>query len=230
MYQRPIWDQDGYVKFKSWHTLADDLIAFFDTQNMSEVTGIGHSLGAVVSVLAAKKRPDLFKELILIEPVTFPSWLKLVKWIIPISIVKKSFPIAKQALRRRDVFESKLKLFESYRSKKVFARMSDQAILEWIEAGTIPRPDGKLTLRFSKQWEAQIYATVHYYLDDLKHLEIPVSMLMGKETDAIFKSAVNKWKKIRPQDQILEFEDSGHLLPFEKSAEVANFILNKLKK
>jgi len=69
---------------------------------------------------------------------------------------------------------------------------------------------------------------VQYYLDDLALLNIPVTMLMGEETDAIFMSAVKKWKKIRPQDQIIAFKEAGHLLPFEKSEEVAQLILNKI--
>ena len=64
--QRGLWQPSPHINtIKSWHDLADDVIRFFDQQGLRNVIGVGHSLGAVTSFLAAQKRPDLFKALVM---------------------------------------------------------------------------------------------------------------------------------------------------------------------
>ena len=73
MHQRPLWENSNPKNFKSWHQLADDLILFFEQQQLKQVIGVGHSMGGVVSIIAAIKRPELFSKLVLIDPVIFPK-------------------------------------------------------------------------------------------------------------------------------------------------------------
>ena len=63
---RPLWPSDSGVPSGTWSQFADDLIAFFDQQGLRNVVGMGHSLGAIATLQAAIKRPDLFSTLVLI--------------------------------------------------------------------------------------------------------------------------------------------------------------------
>lgn len=47
---------------------ADDVIAICDALALREVVFVGHSVSAMIGVLAAKRRPDLFAHLVLIGP------------------------------------------------------------------------------------------------------------------------------------------------------------------
>lgn len=229
MHQRPLWDQNGHKQLKNWNILVDDLIHFFDQHQMQQVIGLGHSLGAVVSVLAARKRPDLFKQLILIEPVTFGKWIEWIKLFIPLNLRSKIFPIAKTALNRRDNWPQKQVLFDSYRNKKIFSRISDDVLNEWIDSATVSNEKGGIMLRYTKEWEAQIYCTVQYFLDDLARLDIPVSMIKGQHTNAISESALNRWKKQRPRDGFVEFEETTHLVPMEDPRKCAQTVLEMIR-
>jgi len=54
--QRPLWEPTPEVSsIKSWHDLADDVIAFFDQNKMKGVVAVGHSLGSVTAFIAAQK-------------------------------------------------------------------------------------------------------------------------------------------------------------------------------
>jgi len=228
MRQRPLWGNDNFSDIKTWHSLADDMIHFLDENNMSQVVGVGHSLGAVVSVLASHKRPDLFKQLFLIEPVIFHKAMTTINHLLPMWLRKKYVPVCKIALARKDRWESKQELFKSYRNKKVFRRLSDEALQDWIAAGTVSDESGGITLRFTKEWEAHMYATVTNVLSEIRNSSIPIHVMRGERTDVISDRI---WKKLRQQlgeERCKNFSDAGHLLPMERPVVVGKWISDKI--
>ena len=229
MLQRPLWDNSDYNEIKNWHQLADDMIQFLDEQSLKGIVGVGHSLGAIVSVLAASKRPDLFKKLILIEPVIFPKLMTAVNHFMPMSLRKKYVPVAKVALKRKDHWSTEQEIFDSYRKKKIFALLSDASIWDWIKAGIVPHKEGGVTLRFTKQWEAHIYATVTNVLDALDKLTVPFYIMRGAKTNVISDKMWTKLSRKYPTERLIEYKNATHLLPLELQERVANDILRIIK-
>ena len=56
------------IKYGSLEGHADDLIAICDALGLGPVLVIGHSVGATIALLAARRRPALFQRLILLGP------------------------------------------------------------------------------------------------------------------------------------------------------------------
>src|SRR5262245_7076398 len=62
---------------RSWQQLADELEAYLDQAGAGGASGtagwvgVGHSLGAVITILVALRRPEFFRCLVAIEPVFF---------------------------------------------------------------------------------------------------------------------------------------------------------------
>lgn len=63
-------DQSAYdfEKYSSLQGYAEDLIEMCDALNLQNVIFVGHSVSSMIGILAAVKRPDLFKHLVLIGP------------------------------------------------------------------------------------------------------------------------------------------------------------------
>jgi pimeloyl-ACP methyl ester carboxylesterase len=226
MMQRPLWEDSDYTVVRDWHMLADDLILFLDAHSMKDIVGIGHSLGGVVSVLAADKRPDLFKKLILIEPVIFPKLMTSINHLMPMFLRKKYVPVAKVALNRRDHWDTEQEIFDSYRKKRIFSLLSDETIWDWIRAGIVRDKEGGVTLRFTKQWEAHIYATVTNVLDALDRLKMPFFIMRGEKTNVISDNTWSKLHKKFSDKHLIEYKNTTHLLPLEKPALLAKDIQN----
>jgi sigma-B regulation protein RsbQ len=55
-------------KYGSLHGYADDIIEVIDELGLKNIVYVGHSVSAMIGVLAAKRRPDLFESLVLIGP------------------------------------------------------------------------------------------------------------------------------------------------------------------
>lgn len=224
--QRPLWPDSDPRTLTNWSQLADDLILFFDQQNLRKVVGVGHSLGAVVSLLAASKRPDLFRRLILLEPVLFPQYFQWIFAVVPIFIRQKLIPVSKVANNRKDEWPNREILFNSYRKKRIFRGLSDDMINDWIDHGTIKNAQKSLQLAFPKNWESRVYATVPYVLDDLFKLKIPIHVLRGENTNVITPEI---WKRIEsniPASNLWNLQNSSHLAPLEFPAEVGQWILS----
>lgn len=225
---RPLW-QAKPNKSDNWHKVTEDLIRFLDEQGLKNIIGVGHSMGGVASMFAAVKRPDLFKKLILIEPVFVQTSFNLFLKLMPTSLQKKMNPMIKGALRRRDSWESKEIVYNSFRKKRVFSRISDEALKDYVEFCTKPNEKGGVELAYSKEWEAHFYSMVPYVWSKLRKADLPMMGIRGEKTDTIFPKAWAKWQAIHPKSTFLEMEKVGHLLPLEEPKELYHAVLNFLK-
>ncbi|WP_296621242.1 alpha/beta hydrolase [Marivirga sp.] len=63
-------DEQAYnvEKYNDLNGYADDIIEICEVLKLEKVTYVGHSVSSIIGILAAAKRPELFKKLILIGP------------------------------------------------------------------------------------------------------------------------------------------------------------------
>ncbi len=219
---RPMWDRsDPWVTLTSWRPIAADLIDFLDQQGLSNIIGIGHSLGAVATFYAALQRPDLFCKLILIEPVFLPS--HFIARMDEIDL--HDIPMVAGALRRGNRWESRDALFERYRDKKVFARFSDEALWDFVNFGT-KEIDGGIELAYPPQWEARFYAMPPRDVWTLlPQLTRPTLAIRAEESDTLYPTAWQSWQKKQPSATFVEMQSVGHLLTHEEPQKLAEAIL-----
>lgn len=230
--QRPLWsDFQKPEVLKNWYLLADDLIDFCDQQQLKNIVGIGHSMGAVASFMAAQKRPDIFRGLVMIEPVAFSRmfcWLnRLTPW-----ILKRRVPLIKKTLNRPDQWKNQQLAFDFHRKARAFSRVSDSVLWSYIKAGVV-KENGDCYLRYSKSWEVRCYATISYYRNQLLSSTLPILAFRGEYTDTISLKFWQKWQK-NPHHKLIQHADKGHLLPFEApeilTEEILRFIVETGKK
>ena len=222
---RPFW-QAKPTPNDDWEQIADDMIRFLDAQNLKNIIGIGHSLGAVGTMFAAIKRPDLFKKIVLIEPVFLPEMLITVFQFVPQQWRKYFNPLIKKTLKRRDVWDSKEEVYEAYRGKPFFGKISDEVLWDYINFGIKKRADGKVTLVYSKEWEAHFFSLAPKVWSKLARVKTPILGIRGEHSDTLRPDQWAKWQKLKPNHTFLEIENTGHLLPLERPELLAQEILN----
>ncbi|MCB1582527.1 MAG: alpha/beta hydrolase [Xanthomonadales bacterium] len=226
--QRPLWQPTPALdSIDSWWDFADDVIQFFDENNMKNVVAVGHSMGAVTAFMAAQKRPDLIKALVMIEPVAlswFACWLTRV---FP-KTVKARVNIIAKALGRPNRFESKQAAFDFHRKPRAFKRISDENLMHYINAGVTQQGD-EYHLTYPREWEARVYATATYFRGQLLKSKLPVLAMRGGYSDTISADFWKKWQQ-NTNHQFVAFEDCGHLLPLENPEAVIAEILPFVEK
>lgn len=226
---RPLWEGAQISEVKSWHRIADDLIDFLDQQGAQQIIGVGHSLGAVSTLLAAEKRPDLFRALVLIEPALLPPRLRF--WIrLTPHALRMRIPIVQTALRRRDTWESPQALFNYYRPKRVFSQLSDSVLWDFVKFGTRETADGQITLAYSKEWEAHIYSRITPIWRSMRRVHTPTFAIRAGKSDTVSPESWAYWQKMQPSADFLEIPDTTHLLPLERPLALAQTVLTYLDK
>jgi pimeloyl-ACP methyl ester carboxylesterase len=224
MLLRPLWKDSNPGEIKDWQLFSTDLLQFLASNSRAPVIGVGHSIGAIVTLRAALRDPGKFRALVLIDPVLFvPAFLVRWHFIRLLGLGDRLHPLIPAAKKRRRTFDDLEKVFHSYRKRKVFRYLSDENLRILIEGITHSGPDGTYELVYSPDWEAQIYRTGLHDTDiwqDLSRLEVPTLILRGAETDTFLENAAELVKRKLPDARVEVVEKSTHMLPLERPGEV----------
>jgi pimeloyl-ACP methyl ester carboxylesterase len=203
---------------------ADMLIEFLEKTQDAPVIGIGHSQGATATAIAAAKRPDLFSQLYLIEPVTFTKAQALVYDLMPrrLKLTREPF---KSTLTRQATWASVHDFYEFLRGLRAYRRVSDEHLQLFAKNSLVAQTDGSYTLMFSPEQELANYFGTPHIDAALKQLRCPYTLITGKPTLFINDKVRKQWQKFVPADRIISMPKYGHLLPIEAPTECARFIL-----
>lgn len=230
---RPLWDEAKPEDISNWHPLSDDLLSFLPDHEPDPVIGVGHSIGAVVTLRAALRDPGRFRALVLIDPVLFvPPFLMMWNTARAIGLGDRVHPLILGAQKRRRTFDDLETVFRGYRNRQIFRYMSDENLQAYIEGITKPSANGGYELVYSPEWEAQIYRTGLRDLDiwrGLPRLEVPTLFIRGTETDTFLENAARLVKKKQPKVRVEALERSTHILPLERPREVFEIMQSFLK-
>jgi pimeloyl-ACP methyl ester carboxylesterase len=163
----PVMGQGRHQAGNDWQPLAQELIETIEATHTEPVVGLGHSLGGVVTCWAALQRPDLFAQVILLDP-PFLS-LKIRRWLIAThwlgaGVRQRLVPLAQKAARRRDHFSSYDEA-RSYWAGKRFFQTWDPACFEaYVQHSLTDDGQGGLTLRIPRSMEAHLFANTPHRL------------------------------------------------------------------
>jgi pimeloyl-ACP methyl ester carboxylesterase len=221
MHLRLLWPDARPDDISDWNPFSDDLIRFLRAAGRGPVIGVGHSIGAQVTLRAALREPDLFRGLVLLEPVLFPHYMMLFWQAVKLSgLGYQAHPLIRGALKRRRAFDTLESAFERYRPRRVFRYLSDDNLRAFVAGITRPRSGGGYELIFDPRWEAHIYYTGLTHDWDiwaaLARLKVPTLILRGAQTDTFWESTARLVRKRNAAIQIESVPDSTHLLPLER--------------
>jgi len=229
---RGYWYDKPKAKVLTREQDADLLIKFLEQTQDGPVIGIGHSQGATATAMAAAKRPDLFSELYLIEPVTFTKSQALLYKLIPRSIKLKRQPF-KSALTKKATWVSIDEYYDSLREKNAYRRIADNDLYLFAKESLIQQADNRYTFIFSPKQEIANYFGIPYIDGALKKLAktaVPYQLIIGKPTIFINDKVRRNWKKFVPANQLHIMPKNGHLLPIEAPKQCAEVIVQQFNR
>lgn len=219
---RPLWPGSRPESAPTWHSLADDLIQAFDRLGWRGVIGVGHSMGGVVTLWAAVRRPELFRAVVLVDPVILPpTWLWLVRlaWLLGL---QHRLPLVQEALRRRRTWRSRQDCYELYRRLPFFANWPDESLRAYVWAGTRQREDGLIELVYPPEWEAHLFATVPTDVwRAVPRLRVPALVIRGERSSTFRPESQARMERLLPHARFVVIPGAGHLVPMERPELVA---------
>jgi pimeloyl-ACP methyl ester carboxylesterase len=240
LFLRPFWPGSNPQEMKDWRTFRDDYLPELrlirDRYGGDEkVIGVGHSLGAMTTLMAAIQAPEDFSLLVLIEPVLFPRMRGLLMRILaPLGILRKFHPLIRGTLRRRTQFDSQEVMYQNYRKKAVFSGMPDPVLRDYVKGLAVELTEGGVGLSYPPAWEARVYEkggiADRYVWRNLAQVTCPVLVIRGEDTYVLFDRVINPLVSQLLRGESFTMSGTGHLVPLEAPEKTAQVVMRFLKK
>ena len=215
-----------YPVTENWTYLVDELIASVRSQANEPVIALGHSLGGVLSMLAAIKEPSLFKAVVMLDaPLLGRMKSSMVKLAKLLGVIDHVTP-AHRTRGRKQRWQSKEQLMTYLKSKPLFKTFSEACLQDYVDFGLQKQADG-YHLVFDSHIEYLIFRTIPHHLHQYAgKLTVPTALIYGAQSDVVDRFDV---QNMRQRFHVKCFEIKGrHMFPMEAPEAVAEHIFRVL--
>ncbi|MBC7453813.1 MAG: alpha/beta hydrolase [Massilia sp.] len=194
-----------------WSHLVAQLIAQLERYPAPTIL-VGHSLGGMLSLMAAKQRPDLVRCVVMLDSPVVAGWRA---WLLRVAKTRRwddRFSPAKFSQRRRMVWPDADAAYRHFLSKPVFSAWAPGVLADYVEHGLMPHAEG-VQLRFSRAVETDIYRSIPHHLGALVRppFPVPIGFIGGTESVELRQAGMTATRRLVGR-HFTEIE-GGHLFP-----------------
>jgi pimeloyl-ACP methyl ester carboxylesterase len=210
---------DDWPDRVDWHQYGED--ALYMANRFGEegsIIGVGHSMGAAALLMAALDRPDLFRGLVVYEPIVLPPG-----HIMPTGAANF---LAEGARRRRSTFPSYEDAIANFGSKPPLNIFTPEALDAYVLGGFRLGEDGQVHLKCSGEHEARTYecSTSQETWQRLPDLQVPIWFLNGTPEEMQPSSRTKALAEMVPDSRYVQLDHLGHFGPMQAPDEIADLI------
>lgn len=212
----------------NWHELAEQVADSIRRQSEGPVIGMGHSLGALCTFMAAHRHPELFRAVVIMDPpvVNGPS-------VVPFAFMKAigqadRITPAGKSKGRRETWFSREEVRASLGRKKFFQAFDPDCFEDYLQHALTDTPDGvRLTVPVAT--EIAIFRTTP--TDAWRYrspLKVPGVFIAGAESE--FVRAGFGARLARHHHLDYRMVPGGHMFPLENPLGTADAVRAGLQK
>lgn len=206
-----------------WSAFGDDTLtaanhAIETSKRGGPIIGAGHSMGGAALVMAALRAPQLFRALVLFEPIIFP----------PVSDKSNggSNQLVEGARKRRTTFASFDDALANYSSKPPLNVFHPAALRAYVMFGFRQLLDDSVTLKCSPEHEARTYETggIDEIWENLAKLTVPTWVISGVELPNSPATIAKFIAEAIPSSHFVRYDDLTHFGPMQDPGRFAKAI------
>lgn len=218
-----------YPVSDGWPKLVEHLIHTLEGYGEPAIL-LGHSLGGMLSLMAAKQRPDLVRCVVMLDSPVVAGWRAMLWRLTKKRSWADNLSPAKFSLKRRHIFPDKAAAYQHFISKPVFAAWAPGVLEDYLDVGLTPHPEG-VQLRFSREIETEIYRGLPHHLGSLMDdsYPVPIGFIGGDDSVELRQAGLTATRRL-VGDNFVELKGT-HLFPMEspeKAARLAREMIAKL--
>ena len=207
--------------------VGQDVAAFILELDLTDIHGIGHSSGGLVTLMASHMLPGRYSKIALTET----------------TLRNRSSMITPEQLEtrldrtrsKRMVWDSREAIYEAYRNRNAFKNWSEESFQGYLDGGTKTLQNGKVELLCPPEVEAHYYQTRYGMEVDKYFTELKGSYLLllgeyegGQVAD---DPAILRWIDMAEKARVKAMGICSHFLPLEYPKEtldeVSKFFLEE---
>lgn len=170
-----------------WRKLGHELIETLERDYREPVILVGHSMGGILSLLAARKRPDLARCVVLLDSPIVAGWrASLLRMAKLLKFESRRSP-AVASVRRRNAWPDMEAAYQHYAAKAMFAAWPQRVLRDYVAHGVVPagQEEGSgVRLRFTREAETAVYRTIPHHLGRVlrQPFPVPIGFVGGEDS------------------------------------------------
>lgn len=211
-----------YPVTREWPHLVDQLLVSIEHSYREPVWLAGHSLGGFLSLMAALRRPELVKGVVMLDSPIIAGWRAHVLRVAQLLGMDERPSPAFLTKKRRTHWEDADAVWQHFKRKPNFSIWDDEVLRDYADHGTEPtgRADER-TLRFNREIEYSIYRTLPTSLGRrvARGTPVPVAFVAGTGSPEIRQCGLGATRRL--VGERLRHVEGGHLFPMERPVETA---------
>lgn len=215
----------AYPVTSNWPRLREQLIDFIDQEIGTPAWLVGHSLGGMLSVLAACKRPELARGVVLLDAPVIAGWrahsLQVAK---AAGLIRRISP-GRVSRTRRQTWPTLAAVREHFAKKNAFARWDPRVLEDYVKRGFVRR-GGQVVLAFDRAIETQIYNTLPHHMARVlrRHpLRCPLAFVGGTQSVEARQAGMAATRRLA--GDLFVWTEGSHLFPMEHPDTTARLVI-----
>lgn len=215
----------AYPVTSNWPRLRDQLLDAVPPQ-AAPVHLVGHSLGGYLSLLAACRRPDIARSVVLLDSPVVAGWRAHGVHVAKLTGLVRRVSPGRVSRTRRHHWPDREAALQHFAAKSVFARWAPPVLADYVAAGIEPDPAGGVRLAFDRAIETRIYDTLPHHFGTLLRRHppgCPVHFIGGTRSREVRQVGMAMTRAVT-QGRIGWIE-GGHLFPMEQPQQTAQAVL-----
>lgn len=219
----------AYPVTSNWPHLRRQLVDFIDAQGCAPAFLVGHSLGGLLSLMAACRRPDLARGVVMLDSPVIGGWRAHGVQIFKASGLIRRVSPGRISQRRRHEWPDRDAVRRHFAAKHAFARWDARVLGDYVAAGFVER-DGRVELAFDRDVETRIYNTLPHTLPRLlrRHPpKCPVAFVAGTQSVEVRQGGLEASRALARERFV--WIEGTHLYPMERPEETARTVLTLIE-
>ena len=196
-------------------SIAKNITVQANTETNGPVIGIGHSMGGVLTLLAASKHPEVFSRIILLDPPIFIRSLLIAQKVFRHTGLWKQVPWVKAVRNRTQSWPNKTSMRKELKTKKLYKDWDENVLDDFINSATHTTSTGEIKLACDPKWEANIFGSYPRRLwQSIAKTSVHVDIVVADNTYDFIKPAV---KRATHLSRFIQYHYFGnnHCFPME---------------
>lgn len=210
----------AYPVRNGWAELVQELLDELRARYTQPVILVGHSMGGMLSLMAAKANPGAVRCIVLLDSPVVAGWrAALLRVAKRVGVDKRILPV-RAAARRRNIWPDAEAAYRHYAAKPMFAAWPPEVLRDYVEHGLVPHPEG-VTLRFTREVETAVYCGLPHTLGALtrRAFPVPVGFIGGAHSVECRQAGLAATRRLTGRHFVQL--PGGHLFPMESPAAAA---------
>ena len=171
-------------------------------------------MGGMLSLMAAKARPDLVRGVVLLDAPVVAGWRAFFLRVARHSALAERASPARFSVRRRNVWPDAEAAYQHFAAKEIFALWGPGVLRDYMQHGLVPHPDG-VTLRFTREAETAVYRGLPDHIGKMVQsgFPVPVGFIGGINSDECRRAGMAATRRLVGAHYMQI--GGGHLFPME---------------